>query len=261
MSTSSKSDVIDEIERVADGIRARVLDLVLQRGGGYLSQACSSAEQLAALYVGIMNLNKLDTPLKAPAFTSVPGDKIQASVDGGVFNGEKSAETDRFFLSPSHYCMALYAALIETGRLTPESLFEFNRNGSTVEMIGAEHSPGMELTTGSFGQGLSQVAGVALARKMKGDTGNCWLFMSDGEFNEGQVWESMAFCAKEQLDSVGVVVDVNDQQVDGTTQEVFDMGSLPTSVNRSAGSASKWTGIVPMLCTKRVSKFVRGCLW
>lgn len=216
----------ERIASVAAGIRARVLALSLERGGGYVSQACSSAETLATLFNGVMRLGDSAAPFDAPTFNGVPSAKNKESIKGELYLGARHPELDRFYLSPSHYCMALYAALIEIGRLSPSSMSAFNRDGGTVEMIGAEHSPGMGLTTGSFGQALSQVAGIALARRLRGDIGRNWLFMSDGEFDEGQVWEALMFSAHHKLDTVGVFVDVNGQQVDGYTKDVVDLGNL-----------------------------------
>ncbi len=120
----------------------------------------------------------------------------------------------------------IYAALIEAGRLDPEALEDFNVDGSTVEMIGAEHSPGFEATTGSFGQALSQAGGIAAARRMKGDTGRTWVFMSDGEFQEGQTWEALQAIAFHKLDRIAVLVDVNGQQVDGIMSDVMNIEPL-----------------------------------
>ncbi|MER8428377.1 transketolase [Mesorhizobium sp. M1403] len=213
-------------EAVAAGIRARVLALSLERGGGYVSQACSSAEMFAALFCGVLKLGDSIAPFDAPKFNGVPAADNQASIKGELYLGGKGADLDRFYLSPSHYCMALYATLIEVGRLSPGSMSDFNRDGGTVEMIGAEHSPGMALTTGSFGQALSQVAGIAIGRKLRGEIGRNWLFMSDGEFDEGQVWEALLFLSHNKLDTVGVFVDVNGQQVDGNTSDVVSLGDL-----------------------------------
>ncbi len=220
------NNVTIKTQAIADGIRARVLDLCLQRGGGYLSQSCSAAEIFAVLYHQVMQLEPLDKPLKALPFGGVPSAKNNNIVDGEVYNGSKLPHLDRFYLSPSHYCMTLYATLVETRRLAEESLYEFNTDGSTVEMIGSEHSPGMGLTTGSFGQAISQVAAIALARRMRGEQGNNWLFMSDGEFDEGQVWEALIFMAHQNIDTVGIYVDVNGQQVDGYTKDIFNLGLL-----------------------------------
>lgn len=214
------------LEAIALGIRRQVLSLTIERGGCYLSQACSSAEILAVLFGEALNLGKSIAPLTPPVFAGVPKPGGAETWSGDAYLGPRRSNFDRFYLSPSHYCVALYATLIEIGRLGRDSLALFNQDGSTLEMIGAEHSPGMGLTTGSFGQTLSQVAGIALARRLRGETGRVWLFMSDGEFNEGQVWESMAFAAIHRLTEISIVVDVNGQQVDGPTEDVFDMGDL-----------------------------------
>jgi transketolase len=102
----------------------------------------------------------------------------------------------------------------------------FNQDGSSVEMIGAEHSPGMEVMTGSLGQGLSQAIGIALARKLKQDTGRVWVFMSDGEFQEGQTWEAFEAMNFYDLHNVAIIVDINGQQCDGTVESVMPLGPL-----------------------------------
>ncbi|MZP29799.1 transketolase [Heliobacterium undosum] len=211
----------DEARRVAGGIRRRVLEHTVKNNGGYLSQACSAAEILAAMYLKIMRLGSTEKPLVPPPFPGVPGPQNPHSITGAAFNGPRAPHLDRFILSPSQYALVVYAALIETGRMAPEGLDQFNRDGSTVEMIGAEHSPGMEVMTGSLGQGLSQAAGIAMARKRRGETGRVWLFMSDGEFQSGQNWEAMEAIAHHRLDNIGIYVDMNGQQCDGPTDTVL----------------------------------------
>jgi transketolase len=110
--------------------------------------------------------------------------------------------------------------------MAPEGLAMFNEDGSTVEMIGAEHSPGHEVTAGSLGQCLSQAAGIALARRLKGETGRVWVFMSDGEFQSGQTWEAMPALSFYKLDNVGIYVDVNGQQCDGKMTDVMNVEPL-----------------------------------
>jgi transketolase len=215
-----------QAKQVAQGIRRRALEHTVNNNGGYLSQACSAAEILAALYVKIMNLGPSQAPPVPLPFPGVPGPKNSNYFTGAAYNGPKSPDKDRFFLSPSHYSLVLYAALIETGRMDPEGLAQFNQDGSTVEMIGAEHSPGMEIMTGSLGQGLSQAAGIALARKRRGETGRVWVFMSDGEFQEGQTWEAFQAMSFYKLDNMGVYVDVNRQQCDGRMAEVMNIEPL-----------------------------------
>lgn len=213
-----------ETERLADRIRRRVLDQAIRSNGGYLSQACSCAEMLAILYTQLMKLGPSEGPMIPVPFT--PGAARSHERTGGVYNGPKAPDLDRFIVSPTHYAMAIYAALVETGRMAAEGLEQFNQDGSSVEMIGEEFSPGHEVTGGSFGQAISQAAGIALARRLRGDSGRVWVFMSDGEFQEGQVWEAFSIMAFHRIDNVAVFVDVNGQQVDGRMKDVMDIGSM-----------------------------------
>jgi transketolase len=133
---------------------------------------------------------------------------------------------DRFFLSPGHYALVEYATLVEIGRLAPAGLEQFNQDGSTVEMIGADHSPGFEVMSGSLAQALSDAGGVALARKLHGETGKVWVFLSDGEMQEGQIWEAFAALAHYKLDNIGIYIDANGQQCDGKTDSVMNIEPL-----------------------------------
>ncbi|MCJ7781403.1 MAG: thiamine pyrophosphate-dependent enzyme [Acidimicrobiia bacterium] len=211
----ASGDWSEGTQAVADRIRRRVLDHVLRHNGGYMSQALSSAEIFAMLYTRILNLGPSTAPMIPQPFAGVPGPNNPGFFNGGEYNGPKAPAYDRFIFSPAHYALVLYTALIEVGRLTEDGLAQFDQDGSTVEMIGAEHSPGVETTTGSLAQALSQAGGIALARKRRGDTGNVWVMMSDGEFQEGQIWEAIAESAKFDLDNLKVIVDVNGQQCDG----------------------------------------------
>ncbi len=220
-----RQDWVDEVHAAARGIRHRVLEHTLANDGGYLSQACSAAELLATLYLKLMKLGPRVAPPVPPAFAGVPGGGRPA-VTGAGYNGPRGPELDRFFMSPVHYALVLYATLIEVGRMDAEGLAAFNRDGSTVEMIGAEHSPGHEVTAGSLGQALSQAAGIALARRRRGESGRSWVFMSDGEFQSGQTWEALQALAFYRLDSISIVVDVNGQQCDGEMREVMAVEPL-----------------------------------
>lgn len=216
----------ENIERMAHGIRSRVLEHTIKNNGGYLSQACSSAEILASLYGRILRLGNLDTPKHPEGFSGVPGPGNKTYQNGSSFNGEKSPYYDRFFLSPSQYSLVLYAALIEAGRMDKNGLAEFNMDGGTVEMIGAEHSPGMEIMSGSLGQGISQAFGIAMARKLKNETGRAVLFMSDGEFQIGQTWEALQAAAFHKLNNILIFVDVNGYQCDGRMIDVMNIEPL-----------------------------------
>jgi transketolase len=202
------------------------LEHTVKNNGGYLSQACSAAEILATLYIRVMNLAQLAQPLAPQPFRGVPGPRQEEHMTGSYFNGPKGPEWDRFFLSPSQYALVLYATLIEVGRMIPEGLERFNQDGSTVEMIGAEHSPGHEIMSGSLGQGISQAAGIALGRRLKKESGRVWVFMSDGEFQSGQTLEALQAMAYHKLDNMCIYVDVNGCQCDGLMSEVMNIEPL-----------------------------------
>jgi transketolase len=220
----------DEAQRVADGIRRRVLVHTITNHGGYLSQACSGAEILATLYTKVMRLGPSEGASIPTGFPGVPGKSTPRGVSGAPYNGGSDPGNDRFILSPAHYALVLYATLIEVGRMDPEGLAMFNRDGSNVEMIGAEHSPGMEATTGSLGQALSVGIGLALARKRKDHPGRVWVMMSDGELQEGQTWEALLAAAHHRAGNLGVYLDANGSQCDGPIEQVMAIEAIAAKV-------------------------------
>lgn len=211
-----------EAQQIADRIRLRVLKNTVSRNGGYLSQACSSAEIFAALYTRVLRLCPLDAPLLPGDFTGAPGPGHPA-VTGASFNGAGRPDCDNFILSPAQYALVLYAALVETGRMDARGMDRYDQDGSAVEMIGAEHSPGMEVTTGSLGQGISQAAGIAFARKVRGEKGRVVLLMSDGECQSGEFWEAVQAMSYHKLGNMLIYVDVNGYQCDGKMTSVMNL--------------------------------------
>lgn len=217
-------------EDIALGIRRRVFFHTMKHNGGYLSQACSAAESLALLYNELLTLGAPTLPKVPLPFRGVPSADNPDAFTGAGYHGPFAPDYDRFFISPAHYALVIYSALIETGRMDENALDHFNKDGGSVEMIGAEHSPGMEVTTGSLAQGLSMAAGVAWARKRRQEPGKVWVYMSDGEFQEGQTWECLAAIAYHGIDNLRVIVDVNRQQCDGAMSSVLDLGDLAARV-------------------------------
>jgi transketolase len=208
---------------MANSIRRRVLEYVIKSNGGYLCQACSAAEIFAALYVKVLKLGSLKAPLNPRPFGGVPGPNNPNSFTGADFHGPKTVDSDRFYLSPTQYSAVLYAALVEVGRMAPEGLAQFNQDGSSVEMLGAAHSPGMEVMSASLGQTISQAAGIAWARKTKGETGRVYVFLGDGELQSGQTWEAIQSMAFYKLDNMYVYVDFNRHQCDGKVADVMNI--------------------------------------
>ncbi|MEM7462454.1 MAG: transketolase, partial [Pseudomonadota bacterium] len=213
-------------EDVALGIRRRVFEHSIRNNGGYLSQACSAAEQLAWLYNEQLNLGDPTLPMIPKPFAGVPSSDNPEYHTGAGYNGPEDPQYDRLFIAPAHYALVAYATLIEVGRLAPEGLEMFNKDGSSVEMIGAEHSPGMEVHNGTLGIGLSTGSGLAWGRKLRGESGNTWVFMSDGEVQEGQTWEAVQACAHHGIDNLKAIMDVNRQQCDGAMDSVMEVGDI-----------------------------------
>lgn len=213
-------------EDIALGIRRRVFEHAIRNNGGYLSQACSAAEQLAWLYNEALTLGAPTLPMIPEKFAGVPSADNPGYRTGAGYNGPAGPGFDRLFIAPAHYALVAYATLIETGRMAPEGLAMFNEDGSSVEMIGAEHSPGMEVHNGTLGIGLSTAAGLAWGRRRRGDTGRTWVFMSDGEVQEGQTWEAVQASAHHGIDTLHALMDVNDQQCDGAMASVMAVGDI-----------------------------------
>ena len=218
------------LSEVAEGIRKRVLAHSLKNNGGYMSQACSSAELLSCIYGGMVDLPEVSEPTLPGPFVGTPGKDGVNRKTGIDFHGGRAADRDRLISSPAHYALVIYAAMIETGRLSEDALDYFNKDGSTVEMIGAEHSPGFETTTGSLSQAISQATGIALARKIRAEKGNTWVFMSDGEFQEGQTWEALQAASFYGLNQLKVIVDVNEAQCDGPMDRVMAIEPLKSRI-------------------------------
>jgi transketolase len=162
-------------------IRLRAVRMIAPQGFGYLGQALSSAEEFAALYGAVVR----------------PG-------------------TDHVVCSPGHYIITAFAAAAEVGLLDSGELASYGQNGSRLEAIGTERSPVVSLTCGSLGQGLSAAVGFALADRLRGNSGvRTFALVSDGELEEGQLWEAAMFAGHHRLARVTVLLDANNSQVDG----------------------------------------------
>ena len=221
---------VKKTEDVALGIRRRVFEHSMHNNGGYMSQACSAAEQLAWLYNEELNLGEPTLPMIPKPFGGVPSADNTEYHTGAGYNGPAKPQYDRLFIAPAHYALVAYATLIETGRMAEEGLDMFNKDGSSVEMIGAEHSPGMEVHNGTLGIGFSTGAGLAYGRKLRGDPGRTWVYMSDGEVQEGQTWEAVQAAAHHRIDNLYAIMDVNEQQCDGAMDSVMEVGDIKTKL-------------------------------
>ena len=172
--------------RYADVIRLRAVRMVAPHGFGYLGQALSSAELFAVLHAH-----------------------------------HYDPDRDSLVVSPGHYIIAAFAAAPELGLLDEEVLATYGFDESSLEAIGTERSPAVDLTCGSLGTGLSGAVGFALADRLQGkDNARVFAVISDGELQEGQVWEAAMFAAHNRLGSLTVLLDANDSQVDGPVSSI-----------------------------------------
>lgn len=136
-------------------------------------------------------------------------------------------ERDRLIVSKGHAGPAVYAALSLRGFFPLEKLDTLNRPGTDLPShMDAQKTPGVDMTTGSLGQGVSAGVGIALASRMAGKDVRVYIIAGDGECQEGQVWEAVLFAAAHKLDNLILLVDRNHYQLDGNTDDVLALGSL-----------------------------------
>lgn len=181
-------------------IRRFALRMGEVQGQGYIGQALGMADVLATAYCHAMTLR--------PAEPDWAG-------------------RDRFLLSHGHYAIALYAALIEAGVIPESELETYGSDDSRLPMSGmATYTPGMEISGGSLGQGLTIGVGLALGLRLQGNPAFVYNSMSDGELDEGATWEAAMSAAHHQLSNLIVLVDVNRQQADGNSHEVLGFEPL-----------------------------------
>ncbi|QIE28080.1 Apulose-4-phosphate transketolase subunit A (plasmid) [Caballeronia sp. SBC1] len=176
-------------------IRRNALRMGEVQGQGYIGQALDIADVLAVAYFRAMRYR----------------------ADDPEWEGR-----DRFLLSNGHYAIALYAALIEAGIIADEELETYGSDDSRLPMSGmASYTPGMEMSGGSLGQGLTIAVGRCLGLKRKGSDALVYTLFSDGELDEGAVWEGLMSAAHWKLDNLIAMVDVNNQQADGPSSTVM----------------------------------------
>ena len=191
---------IKQTEVFAAKIRLETTKMIGKRGFGHLSGSLSVADVLAVLYNGYMKVDPQN-----PSWS----------------------ERDKLVLSKGHAGPALYASLAMRGFFPMEWLDTLNQPGTRLPShCDMRLTPGVDMTTGSLGQGASTAAGLALAQKLDKIDARTYLILGDGECNEGQVWEAVMFANQYKLDNLVAFVDYNKKQLDGTTDAVMDMGSF-----------------------------------
>ena len=141
---------------------------------------------------------------------------------------DKSDSNDMFILSNGHISPVYYSTLARTGYFKVEELDSFRKIDSRLQGHPTNHDnlPGINISSGSLGQGVSVGLGIALSKKLNNDDSLVYVLTGDGELQEGQNWEAFMFAAAKKVDNIIVTVDYNGQQIDGSTKDVLDIGDL-----------------------------------
>jgi len=194
---------IEELEKIATQVRRDIIRMVHGASSGHPGGALGSADFLTAIYFKIMK-----------------PDPAKFTMDG--------AGEDIFFLSNGHLSAGWYSVLARYGYFDVAELITFRTLGSRLQghPATAEGLPGIRMSSGSLGQGLSVAIGAALAKKMNQDEHLVYCLLGDGELQEGQNWEALMSGAAHKVDNLIAVVDYNGVQIDGTLDKVMPLGDL-----------------------------------
>jgi transketolase len=189
-----------QLYQIANHIREDVIRMLQKAGSGHSAGSLGMADIFAGLYFGVLNHNP-----KKPLWV----------------------DRDRLVLSNGHICPVQYATLARAGYFPLKELDTLRDFGSRLQ--GHPHRgslPGIEITSGPLGSGLSQAIGIALAGRLNNQRYHTYALLSDGEHNEGNVWEAILYAAKEKLGTLTAIIDRNNIQIDGSTETVLPLGSL-----------------------------------
>lgn len=189
-----------QLKKFAAEIRIAAIEAIHSIGQGHIGGALSIADVLAVLYGREMNI-KPENP--------------------------SWLDRDKLVCSKGHAGPAVYGTLALKGYFPYEELKTLNRGGTRLPShCDRNKTPGVDMTTGSLGQGTSLAAGMAIGDKLKGRPSRTFVIVGDGESNEGQVWEAFAFAAAKKLSNFVVLLDWNKRQLDGWIEDVYPMGDF-----------------------------------
>ncbi|MBI2162751.1 MAG: transketolase [candidate division NC10 bacterium] len=191
---------VGEIQAVADGLRRCTLDMVWHAQAGHPGGSFSLAEILACLYFRVLRID--------PSRPDWP-------------------DRDRFILSKGHAAPIYYVALAERGFFPPEALDTYDELNSILQGHPDMHTPGVDMASGSLGQGLSPGIGMALGARLRGKDFRVYVLLGDGEIQEGQVWEAAMAASAYRLDNLVAIVDWNKIQLSDFIEKAMPVDPLP----------------------------------
>ncbi len=201
MAKKLTAEQVSQLENHVKAIRSSIVSMVTEAQSGHPGGSLSAADILATLYFAEMNVNPKDTQMK---------------------------NRDRFVLSKGHAAPVLYATLAEKGFFPKEELLTLRKINSRLQgHPSMKNLPGIDMSTGSLGQGLSVAAGMALAARLDGSDHRVFTILGDGELEEGMVWEAAMFAAHYKLDNLTAFIDYNGLQIDGPVADVMSPLPIP----------------------------------
>jgi transketolase len=194
---------VEELERIASQVRRDIIRMVNAAKSGHPGGSLGCADFFVALYFHILK-----------------HDPQHFSMDG--------VNEDIFILSNGHISPGLYSVLARSGYFNVDELASFRKIDSRLQGHPStlEGLPGIRIATGSLGQGLSVAIGAAMAKKLNMDKQLVYCLLGDGELQEGQIWEAAMFAANKEIDNLIVTIDYNQKQIDGSLEDVLDLGDL-----------------------------------
>lgn len=193
---------IKSLEKLCKENRKNILKMIYNAQSGHIGGAMSAVELLTVLYHKCMNI--------CPKWTK----------------DENFANRDRFVLSKGHASSVLYSVLSQLGYFPKEELMTFRLFGSRLQGHPVPVCPGIDVATGSLGQGLSVACGMAMGLKLDKNPAKVFCLMGDGELQEGSVWEAFMHCTHQKLDNIIAIIDRNRLQIDGCTENVKSLDPL-----------------------------------
>ncbi len=194
---------IPELEKICPQVRRDIVRMIHAVNSGHPGASLGCTEYFVSLYFEVMKHNSK-----------------KFSMDG---IGE-----DLFFLSNGHLSSVFYSVLARTGYFPVKELSTFRKLNTRLQGHPTTHEglPGVRIASGSLGQGLSVGIGAAIAKKLNNDTSIVYTLHGDGELQEGQIWEAAMYAAGRKVDTIISTIDMNGQQIDGSTDQVLPMGDL-----------------------------------
>ncbi len=192
---------VSELRQIAKEIRRKSLEIIHRAGSGHPGGSLSAADIMTALYFGVMRYDS---------------------------NNPKDPNRDRFVMSKGHATGVFYSVLSRAGYFADEDLVSYRRIDSKLNLSGHPHpkTPGVEIATGSLGQGLSVAHGIALGARLENSDYKVYALMGDGELQEGQVWEAAMSAAKFNTNNLIAIVDFNKVAQDNITKDLKDIEPL-----------------------------------